>query len=144
VSRVNGMLLSTISNLSLTIDRLIEEASSTLLNGEGLFLRKYQTLMYSLGSLEKKAYLYTLIRILSRRHLSHSGNEDTNKDSPNNRILSGVIALIAIFVEGNPQLQDPLVDWLTGTSADNVGQTHKTHRAVIAAVSSDRGAYSTM
>ena len=135
------MLPSTISNFSLIIDRLVEEASSALLNGESLLLRKYQSLMHSLGSYEKKAYLYTFIRILSRRHLSCSGNNDTNEDSLQQRILNGVIALIAIFVKGIPQFQDSLVEWLTGTSADNVGQSHRLHRAVIAAVASDKGAY---
>ena len=100
--------------------------------------------MHSLGSLEKKAYLYSLIRILAKRHLSHSRNEDTKENGPKSRALNGVIALIAGFVEGIPLQKDTLVDWLAGTSADSIGQSHETRRAVIAAISSDRGAYSTI
>ena len=110
-----------------------------MINGEGDFLKRYQTLLRSLAFPEQKSYLYSLIRILSKRHLSHKGNEEIYGKGSKNGALNGVSALIALFVEGNPQLQDALVGWLAGTSADSVSQSHDTHRAVIVAISSDKG-----
>ncbi len=100
--------------------------------------------MDSLGLREKKLYLYSLLRILSRHHLSSTVKNDTNGQAVIKKPLGGVAALIAGFVQGNLQLEDALVDWLAGTSADSVSQSHEAHRAVITALSSNRGAWSTL
>jgi hypothetical protein len=95
--------------------------------------------MHSLDLREKKIYLYSLLRVLSRRHLSSTSNDDTDKKAFEKKPLNGLAALVAGFTQGNSQLEDALVDWLAGTSADSVSQSHETHRVVLAAISSDRG-----
>ena len=123
------------------LDKLAEAASSSLIHGEDHFVKIYQLLMHDLGSHEKKIYLYSLLRILSRLYLALERNNDIDREEPNGpnkKDLNGVIALIAMLVDGSPQLQNALVDWLAGTSSDSIGQSHKMHRVVIAALSSDR------
>lgn len=124
------------------IDKFIEAIFLALINGDSRFLNRYHILMHSLVLREKKICLYSLLRVLSRRHLSSSLDNDTNKKALENEPLNGVAALVAGFMQGNSQLEDALLDWLAGTSADSVSQSHDTHRAVIAALSGDRGAYS--
>lgn len=135
------MLVSTHLTPFNLIDKLVETVSSSLINGEGHFLKKYQALVQSLNLTERKLYLHSLLRVLSKRHLSsNESNGFTGDGTANNQILGGVAALISGFVEGSIRLKDALVEWLVGTTAD-VGLGHRTQRAVIAAISIDRGEY---
>ena len=88
--------------------------------------------MSTLSAHEQKTLLYSIIRILSKEYLSTEGPAQA---------IGGVAALIRAIVGVVPALQDDLVEWLVGLSADAVGQVHKAHRAVIAALSSISGGY---
>ena len=132
------MILSSLSNCFVYVDKIVEAASLTLIDGESLFLDRYQVVMHNLGSHEKKIYFYSLIRILSKRHLSPSQTDDADWKESKRGALNGVIALIVAFLKGNPQLQDNSIEWLASTSSDSIGQSHDTHRVVIAALPGDQ------
>lgn len=139
VSADLGYLLISSDSFERT-DELVEATSSTMINGEGKYLSKYRTLMRSSSPHEKKAFLYSLLRILPKRHLSLGGNLNLNVSREfNKKTLGGVAALIVGLIQDLPVLGDAIIDWLTGVSADGVGQSNDLHRAVIAALSSDGG-----
>lgn len=88
---------------------------------------------------EKKAVLYTLLAVLSRRlpDVSYSnGKAGTQIDL---KVLRGVSALVTALVDHDQNLQAGLTDWLVGVSANSTSQSHMMHRAVIVVVSNDNG-----
>ena len=97
--------------------------------------------MSTLSAHEQKTLLYSIIRILSKEYLSREGPAQGWKCEAQSQAIGGVAALIRAIVGVVPALQDDLVEWLVGLSADAVGQVHKAHRAVIAALSSISGGY---
>ena len=56
-----------------------------------------------------------------------------------NKAVKGVASLLRAIAGDSSALQENLVEWLVGISADAIGQVHDTHRAVIAALSSIPG-----
>ena len=109
------------------------------MNGDDHSTKKYENIMTSLAFHEQKALLYTMIRQFSRRFLSQADNSADPKNKSEDRVVGGVAALlVALGLEASP-LQDVLVDWLIGASAEAAGQSHMTHRAVIAALSKNVG-----
>ena len=96
--------------------------------------------MSNLSAHEQKSQLYSIIRTLSKRHLSHYGPTGAEGDS-DGRAQGGVAALLTALIETTHMHQDLLVDWLVGTSAEAVSHNHNVHRAVIAALSSHTGRF---
>ena len=97
--------------------------------------------MSTLSAHEQKTLLYSIIRILSKQYLSTEGPSQGWKREDQSQAIGGVAALIRAIVGVVPALQDDLVEWLVGLSADAVSQVHEAHRAVIAALSSISGGY---
>lgn len=94
--------------------------------------------MTRLSAHEQKTLLYSIIRTLSKQHLpteTESSSRDSRREGQS-KAIGGVAAFIGTIVADIPTLQDDLVEWLVGVSADAVGQVHNAHRAVIAALSS--------
>lgn len=92
--------------------------------------------MARLSAHEQNILLYSIIRILSKQHLSTEGPSRISRREAESKTIGGVAALVKAIVRDIPILQDSLVEWLVGLSADAVGQVHNAHRAVIAALSS--------
>lgn len=82
-----------------------------------------------------------MIRILSKQHLPTEGQSRDSTHEGHNKAIGGVAALIRAIIEDISTLQDNIVEWLVGVSADAVGQVHLAHRAVIAALNSIPGEY---
>ena len=97
--------------------------------------------MARLSAREQKTLLYSIIRILSSHHLLTEGPLRDSRHEGQSKVIGGVAALITAIVGDVPTLQDDLVEWLVGISADAVGQVHNAHRAVIASLSSTPSKY---
>lgn len=108
------------------------------MNGVDRSLEKIGHLMSNFSAHEQKILMHSIIRALSKRHLSHTDSTGSNGNS-GDRGRGGVAALLAALIKTTHLRQDLLVDWLAGTSADAVGYYHNTHRAVIAALSLHTG-----
>ena len=97
--------------------------------------------MKRLSAHEQKTLLFSIIRILSEMHLSTNGPIQDLRRVGQSKAIGGVAALIKAIVEDVQTLQDFLVEWLVGVSADAVGYVHIAHRAVTAVLSSIPGEY---
>ena len=134
--------------LGLTIqktDQTVEASCMGLITGDDRSLDKYCYILAGLSAHEQKTFLYSILRALSKRHLSVSDSSQNNRDV-GTKARGGVAALLVGFTRRTPSVQDLLVDWLTGTSAEAINYNHNTHRAVVAALSRDNGepSYSTL
>lgn len=134
-----GKALSQLLSKGLTLgytDQLVRAGFLDLLSGDNRSLQKYKALMAKLSAHEQKTLLYSIIRISSQHHLPMEGPSRDSGREGQGKAIGGVAALIRAIVGNVPTLQDDLVEWLVGVSADAVGQVHNAHRAVIAALSS--------
>lgn len=96
------------------------------------------SLIRSLAVHEQKAFLFSLLRILSKRSLSKPSSVIKDEKEPEHKkTIKGAAALVSNIVQDSTVLKDALADWLTGVSGDGIGQDHAIHRAVIAALSED-------
>ena len=109
-----------------------------LITGDDRSLDKYRYVLAGLSVHEQKIVFYSIIRALSKRQLFVS-DPSRNNGNLEAKARGGVAALLVAFTQGTPSVQDLLVDWLIGTSAEAVNYNHNTHRAVIAALSRDNG-----
>lgn len=98
--------------------------------------------MTRLSAHDQRTLLYSIIRILSKQHLPTEGPSQGSRREGQGKAIGGVAALVRAIVGDVSTLQDNLVEWLVGVSADAVGQVHNAHRAVTAALSSIPGKYS--
>ena len=112
-----------------------------LLGGDNSSLPECKALMARLSAREQKILLYSIIRALSNHHLLTEGPLRDSRHEGQSKVIGGVAALITAIVGDVPTLQDDLVEWLVGISADAVGQVHNAHRAVIASLSSTPSEY---
>ena len=127
--------------LELTIqktDQIVETSCMDLISGDDKYLDKYRYILAGLSAHEQKVLFYSLIRALSKRHLSVLDSSQNNGNLEA-KARGGVAALLVAFTQSTPVLQDLLVDWLVGTSAEAVNYNHNTHRAVVAALSRENG-----
>ena len=94
--------------------------------------------MARLSAHEQKTLLYSIIRALSKKHLPMETEISSrgSRHEGQSKAIGGVAAFMRAIVADTPTLQDDLVEWLVGVSADAVGQVHNAHRAVTAALSS--------
>lgn len=97
--------------------------------------------MERLSANEQKTLLFSIIRILSEMQLSTDGPTQDLRRVGQSTAIGGVAALIKAILDDVQILQDFLVEWLVGVSADAVGYVHITHRAVTVALSSIPGEY---
>lgn len=118
------------------IDQLVRAGFLNLLSGDGRLLQRCKSLLARLSAHEQKTLLYSIIRILSKQHLRTEFPSQNPKCEGQSKAVGGVASLLRAIVEDVPILQDNLVEWLVGVSANAVGQLHNAHRAVIAALSS--------
>lgn len=110
----------------------------SLITGDDKSLDRYRNILAAISAHEQKTFFYSIIRALSKRHLSGSDSSQNNRiDGAKAR--GGVAALLVAFTQSIPSVQDLLVDWLVGTAAEAVNYNHNTHRAVVAALSLDNG-----
>lgn len=109
-----------------------------LITGDDRPLDKYRYILAGLSAHEQKTYFYSVIRALSKRHLSVSDSSQNNGDLEA-KARGGVAALLVALTQSTTSVQDLLVDWLVGTSAEAVKYNHNTHRAVVAALSREKG-----
>ena len=126
---------------ALEIDQLVQAAFSGLLSGDNRPLQRCRSVVARLSAHEQRNFLYSLIRILSKQHLRTEAPFQGPKREGQSKAIGGVASLLRAIVGDIPSLQDNLVDWLVGVSADAVGHVHSAHRAVIAALSSIPGLY---
>lgn len=118
-------------------DQIVETSCKGLIAGDDRFLDRYRFILAALSAHEQKTFLYSFIRALSKRHLTVSDSIH-NKDL-GAKARGGVAALLIAFAQSIPSVQDLLIDWLVGTSAEAVKYNHNTHRAVVAALSHENG-----
>ena len=119
-------------------DQMIETSCMGLISGDDKPLDKYRYILAGLSAHEQKTFFYSMIRALSKKHLSVSDSSRNNGDIEA-KARGGVTALLVAFTQSTPSLQDLLIDWLVGTSAEAVNYNHNTHRAVVAALSREHG-----
>ena len=123
------------------VDQLLRAAFLHLLSGDHRSLQRCKSLIAKLSAREQRTSLYSVIRVLSNQQLQTAALSQHPKREGQSKAIGGVASLLAAIVEDVPSLQDNLVEWLVGLSADAVGQVHNAHRAVIAALSSIPGLY---
>ena len=124
------------------IDQLVRAGFSDLLGGDSRSLQRCKSLLARLSAHEQRSLLYSIIRILSKENLRTEVPSQHPKREGQSKAIGGIASLIRAMVRDVPILQDNLVEWLIGVSADAVGQLHNAHRAVIVALSSVPGLYS--
>lgn len=118
----------------------MEATCSSLICGEDHLLANSVSLIQHLGVYEQKNFLYSLLRILSRRHLGATNcGIQSEKQQDWGKPLRGVAALISKLANNSAVLKDGLVDWLTGVSGDGIGQEINIRRAVVSALVDDHG-----
>lgn len=117
-------------------DQFVRAGYLNLLSGDDGSLQKCKSLMAMLSAHEQKTFLYSILRILSKEYLLSEGPSQGQRRDGQSKAIGGVAALIRAIAGDVPTLQDNLVEWLVGVSADSVGQVHNAHRAVTAALSS--------
>ena len=123
------------------IDQLLQAAFLDLLSGDHRSLQNCKFLIAKLSTREQRTFLCSVIRVLSKRHLQTAASSQHPTSEGQSKAIGGVASLLGAIVGDVPGLQDNLVEWLVGLSADAVGQVHNAHRAVIAALSSMPGLY---
>ena len=109
-----------------------------LSTGDDRSLDKYRYILAGLSAHEQKTFCYSVIRALSKRHLSVLDPSRNNGDLET-KARGGVAALLVAFTQSTPSVQDLLVDWLVGTSAEAVNYNHNTRRAVVAVLARENG-----
>ena len=127
--------------LKLTVqktDQIVETSCMGFITGDDSVLGRYRSMLDDLSAHEQKSFLYSVIRALSKRHLSVSDSKQNNSDFET-KARGGVAALLVALTQSTPRVQDLLVDWLVGTSSEAVNYNHNTHRVVVAALSCDNG-----
>lgn len=120
-------------------DQLVEAIASSLLLGDDHLLTNIISLIQQLGVYEQKSFIYSLLRILSRRHLGGTSggiHDEVRQDC--SKALKGATALIWKLAKNSTVLKDGLVDWLSGVSGDGIGQEINVRRAVVSALADDR------
>lgn len=128
------------SNWGKDKDQLVEAIASSLLLGDDHLLTNIISLIQRLGVYEQKSFLYSLLRILSRRHLGGtSGGKHDEVRQDCSKALKGAAALIWKLAKNSTVLKDGLVDWLSGVSGDGIGQEINVRRAVVSALADDHG-----
>ena len=113
-----------------------------LLSGDHRSLQNCKSLIAKFSAREQRVLLYSTIRVLSKQQLQTVASSQHPTREGQSKAIGGVASLLGAIVGDVPALQDNLVEWLVGLSADAVGQVHNAHRAVIAALSSIPGMYS--
>ena len=121
------------------IDQLLQTTFFDLISGGSRSLETSKSLIAKLSVHEQRIFLYSVIRILSKQHLRTDVSSQNVKDHGQKKTIGGVASLLRAIVGDVPSLQDNLVEWLVGVSADAVGQANSAHRAVIVALSSIPG-----
>ena len=106
-----------------------------LLSGDKHSLQRCKSLISRLSAHEQKTWLYSLIRILSKQHLLIEDPSQYLMREDQGKAVGGVSSLLGAIVGDVSTLQDNLVEWLIGVSADAIGHVHNAHRAVVAALS---------
>ena len=109
------------------------------MSGDSHLLKKYETILQGLTLHEQKILLYAMIRQQSARLLSRQGRTLDSNANSNDKAVGGIAALLSSLLEAVSSIEDLLIDWLVGTSAEATGQSHTVHRAVIASLSSNTG-----
>ena len=123
------------------IDQLLQAVLLDLLSGDHRSLQNCKSLIATLSAREQRTFLCSVIRILSKQQLQTAASSQHPTREGQSKAIGGVASLLAAIAGDVPGLQDNLVEWLVGLSADAVGQVHNAHRAVIAALSSMPGLY---
>ena len=123
------------------IDQLLRAAFLNLLSGDHRSLQNCKSLIARLSAREQRTVLYSVIRVLSKQQLQTAASSQHPTREGQSKAIGGIASLLGAIVRDVPGLQENLVEWLVGLSADAVGQVHNAHRAVIAALSSIPGLY---
>lgn len=123
-------------------DHLVEATCSSLIYGDDHILANIVCLIRNLAVHEQNNFLFSLLRILSKRSLSKlDGSIKEEKQPEYVRAIGGAAALILNIVRDSTTLKDTLTDWLIGVSGDGIGQGHAIHRTVIAVLSVDHSMF---
>lgn len=128
-------------DLFFKLDQLLQAEFFDLLSGDQHSMQRCKSLISRLSAHEQKTWMYSLVRILSKQHLLMEGPSQNLMREGQKRAVGGVASLLGAIVGDVSTLQDNLVEWLIGVSADAVGHVHNAHRAVIAAFSSIPGSF---
>ena len=121
------------------LGHIIETTFSSLLSGDEKYLQGSRDLIQQLSDSDRKTVLYGLIRSLSTRKSPPGQDRLTPATVSESKTIGGASALIVALVTQDQVMQDELGNWLIGISAPSVGFSHDTHRAVIAALSYNKG-----
>lgn len=115
----------------------MQASCSDLINGNDHSIETTGNIIAILTVHEQKQLLYALIRLLSRRLSSEVDEGARSTTNSEDKAIGGMAALLVALVHDASSLQDLLISWLIGTSAEAVGQNNKAHRAIILTLSKD-------
>ncbi|KAH8147261.1 uncharacterized protein LAJ45_08739 [Morchella importuna] len=117
-------------------------------------LPKLHRLLSQLLSHEKRTYLSSLLRILSRKHLFNPQLFQSLEDPSENPtgpdtfdaqwwksdtpVVSQIAALLHIILGGDTTYRDLVVDWLVSSNGGGVGEPIGIRRALVAALNEDQ------
>lgn len=95
-------------------------------------------LLNTLAIHEQKTVLQSTLRIISKIDIPLKENR-RNIAELTAKMINGKAALLANFMGIQVHLKEVVADWLTATSGGSVGVDEGTRRAVIAALTRDKG-----
>lgn len=101
----------------------------------------FKQLLAGLPPLDQRSVLFAVLKFLSAAHLNAL---DTDDALAHQSAISATISLIWSIVEENETLRNHLTTWLTSSSGAGLGDGVGIRRAVVGAVSLDRGAIMTV
>lgn len=119
------------------IKQVIERLLLSSENGANSFMR----LFGNLSQLEQKRILHAVLKYLAETFLNKLGQADTPESK---RIISGAAAVIEKLVGSEESRKNHLIVWLTGSTGAGLGDAIGIRRAVLAALTPDKDAISTV
>ncbi|KAI9698436.1 MAG: telomere binding protein [Candelina mexicana] len=125
------------------VDQVVENVYQGLLPTGELFWVSFRCLISFMLSHEQRNVLYSMLRILPKRHLPPSrSSEDGTLWQGDAREVGSAAGLISGIVRDDDEkgrLKDELVAWLTDTSGGGIGEDVGIRRAVVVSLKIDAG-----
>ena len=101
--------------------------------------QSFRSLIKNLLKHEQRSFLHSMLRLLSKRHLSNEASEKPSWWEDDSELVSGTAGVLAGITLENDVLKPELISWLTSTSGGGVGDGVGIRRAAIACFSNNQG-----
>lgn len=130
---------STMNSLLISIENIVKDIVTSLLIEKEEYQPQFLKLMESLPSFEQRNVLSSILKIVSRDHLSFPITTEAKSQwwKFDASTVAAVSGLINLFVAGDQFRKDLLLSWLTSSSGAGAGDGIAIRRAVLATLAGD-------